>query len=151
MTIHIHTHISRINNLSIGKIKSGNLDLSLHAGDTSRARCFHLGDTSNNPMHTSLDHVGLTKTSMIFFPNTITLEGMMLQEHPHAKCSNEESLPLAYNTFTHEGNCNPFHMWICSFWSRCRRGTIICSITKVPETNSSHLLVSTKVFLNLTH
>lgn len=43
------------------------LDLDLSADDTFRSYRPHLGDISDNLTHTSLDHIGLIKTSKTFF------------------------------------------------------------------------------------
>lgn len=57
LTTRVRTSIPPVTNLGVGGIGSRNL---------SRAPCFYLEGTSNNPAYTSLDHIGLIKTSTIY-------------------------------------------------------------------------------------
>lgn len=107
-------------------------NLCHHVGDSFGAWYFHLEDTSNNPMYISLDYVRLTKTSRIFSPNILTLEGesnivgIFIYKHSSVKrlCSRPTIFSLK------EGNSRPLHMWMHPPQHKCLHNTGICLMTR---------------------
>lgn len=105
-------------------------DLGLHASGTLGAHHFHIESISDDPTHVGLDHIGLVKTSIIFFLildrglDVIGTFAYQLNE-----CLSEETLLMTHNTFTWEDSSLPFHTWMHLPQHKCRRDTSIHSMT----------------------